>query len=81
MSLTIPCYKLVSFERKYRKYSEQLPVLLQGMRCYGYTVSCQPMVEFPVEDTGIFTDVEDVCRNMISKTPWGAARTGDRAPG
>ena len=25
------------------------------------------MVEFPVEDTGIFTDVEDVCRNMISK--------------
>ena len=61
------CYKLVSFERKYRRYSEQLPVLIQGMRCYGYTVSCQPMVEFPIEDTGIFTDVEDVCRNMISK--------------
>ena len=61
------CYKLVSFERKYRKYSEQLPVLIQGMKCYGYQVSCKPMVEFPVEDTGIFTDVEDVCRNMISK--------------
>lgn len=61
------CYKLVSFERKYRKYCEQLPVLIQGMKCYGYKVSCKPMAEFPVEDTGIFTDVEDVCRNMISK--------------
>ena len=29
-------YKVIYFERKYREYVEQLPVLMQGMKGYGY---------------------------------------------
>lgn len=32
-------FKLFNFERKYREYATQLPILMYGMRQYGYTVT------------------------------------------
>lgn len=39
-------YKTVYFERKYRDYAQQLPVLMKGMKAYGYLLSSKDLCEF-----------------------------------
>ena len=39
-------YKTVYFERKYRDYAQQLPVLMKGMKAYGYLLSSKDLKEF-----------------------------------
>lgn len=36
-------FKTVYFERKYREYVEQLPVIVRGMMSYGYKYKCENM--------------------------------------
>lgn len=60
------CYKVVSFERKYRAYCEQLPVLVRGMECYGYDIQVSKAEPIKPEDIGIFTDVKEVCTNATA---------------
>ena len=39
-------YKTVYFERKYRDYAQQLPVLMKGMKAYGYLLNSKDLCEF-----------------------------------
>lgn len=39
-------YKTIMFERKYREYVQQLPVLVKGMEAYGYNYSSIDLGEF-----------------------------------
>lgn len=39
-------YKVIMFERKYRSYVQQLPVLVRGMMSYGYEYSSVELGEF-----------------------------------
>ncbi len=34
-------YKVIMFERKYREFIQQLPVIIKGMQCYGYEYSAE----------------------------------------
>lgn len=52
-------YKTVYFERKYRDYAQQLPVLMKGMKAYGYLLSSKNLPEFEA-NKDIINDVK--CR-------------------
>ena len=54
-------YKVIQFERKYRAYAEQLPVIMRGMQCYGYEISAVDLNEFQCEGSESFSDL----KNMI----------------
>lgn len=43
-------YKTIYFERKYRDYAQQLPVLAKGMMTYGYEYSAKDLPEFKMQD-------------------------------
>ena len=52
-------YKLIHFERKYREYAQQLPVLMKGMQSYGYNVSSVDHKSFTMmEGGGNFRDLQ-----------------------
>lgn len=53
-------YKTIMFERKYREYTQQLPVFMKGMQCYGYTVSAQDLGQFAVEGNEVFKDLKNM---------------------
>lgn len=55
-------YKVIYFERKYREYVQQLPVLMKGMESYGYLISSKDLGEFQVEGSEIFRDVKNLMR-------------------
>lgn len=55
-------YKVIYFERKYREYVQQLPVLMKGMQAYGYQLSSKDLGEFKVEGAEIFSDVKNLMR-------------------
>lgn len=55
-------YTVTCFERKYRDYVEQLPVLMKGMQAYGYQISSQDLGEFQVEGTEVFRDAKGLMR-------------------
>ena len=55
-------YKTIYFERKYREYVQQLPVLMKGMQAYGYQVSSKDWGEFTVEGAEVFADVRELMR-------------------
>lgn len=50
-------YKLIYFERKYREYVQQLPVLMKGMKAYGYLLNSKDLKEFEVEDKNMLSEV------------------------
>lgn len=52
-------YKTIYFERKYRDYVQQLPVLCKGMQSYGY--------EYISNDLGIFKPADGVDAMMIKE--------------
>ena len=55
-------YKAIYFERKYREYVEQLPVMMKGMQAYGYNVSIVDLKQFHVTGTLIFRDLKDLVK-------------------
>lgn len=55
-------YKATYFERKYREYVEQLPVMMKGMQAYGYQVSIKDLKDFHVTGTLIFRDLKDLVK-------------------
>jgi hypothetical protein len=55
-------YKVIYFERKYREYVQQLPVLIKGMQSYGYLISSKDLGEFNAEGSEVFRDVKGLMR-------------------
>lgn len=56
-------YKVTIFERKYRDYVQQLPVLMKGMKSYGYLVSSKDYSDIAQDDeNNMFRDVKNVMR-------------------
>lgn len=55
-------YKVVYFERKYREYVQQLPVLMRGMQAYGYEISSKDLGSFRLEDGEIFSDLKNMVK-------------------
>lgn len=55
-------YKVIFFERKYREYVQQLPVLMKGMMAYGYEISSKDMGPFKLENGEIFADVKNMVK-------------------
>lgn len=51
-------YKTIMFERKYREFVEQLPVIVKGMQNYGYEYSAVNKYKFKLAD-GV--SVESIC--------------------
>ena len=51
-------YRVINFERKYREYVQQLPVLMKGMKAYGYLITSKDLGEFQLEGHEIFRDVK-----------------------
>lgn len=60
-------YKTVYFERKYKEYVEQLPVMMKGMQSYGYQVSIENLKEFHVTGALIFRDLKDLIKLAYDK--------------
>lgn len=55
-------YKVIYFERKYREYVQQLPVLMKGMQAYGYQISSKDLGETHIEGAEVFSDVKNMMR-------------------
>lgn len=55
-------YKVIYFERKYREYVQQLPVLMKGMQAYGYLISSKDLGECQLENTEVFANVKTMMR-------------------
>lgn len=55
-------YKVVYFERKYREYVQQLPVLMKGMMAYGYEISSRDLGGFKLEDGEVFSDLKTLVK-------------------
>ena len=55
-------YKVIYFERKYREYVQQLPVLMRGMKSYGYQISSIDLKDFNVKGSEIFRDLKNMVK-------------------
>lgn len=55
-------YKTVVFERKFRDYTQQLPVFMKGMQSYGYKVSVTDLGQFIVEGAEVFSDLKTMIK-------------------
>lgn len=55
-------YKLIYFERKYREYAQQLPVLMKGMMAYGYNISSKDLGGFYMEGAESFKDLKNMVK-------------------
>jgi hypothetical protein len=55
-------YKVIYFERKYREYAQQLPVIMKGMMAYGYQISSQDLPDFPFEGNEEFKDLKNMVK-------------------
>ena len=57
--LNLVAYKTVCFERKYREYVQQLPVLMKGMQAYGYEICSVDKQKFECEGMEDFSNLDD----------------------
>jgi hypothetical protein len=57
--LNLTAYKTVCFERKYRDYVQQLPVLMKGMQSYGYEVTSIDRRSFECNGLEDFANLKD----------------------
>lgn len=55
-------YKVIYFERKYREYVQQLPVLIRGMMSYGYEIFSKDLGPFSLQDGEIFADIKNMTK-------------------
>ncbi len=62
-------YKVIFFERKYREYVQQLPVLAKGMVAYGYTYDSSMLGHFslstPAENAELVNAVENAYNDQV----------------
>lgn len=57
--LNLTAYRTVCFERKYREYVQQLPVLMKGMQSYGYEVTSIDRRSFECDGLEDFANLKD----------------------
>jgi hypothetical protein len=57
--LNLTAYKTVCFERKYREYVQQLPVLMKGMQAYGYEITSIDKKSFNCEGIEEFANIDE----------------------
>ena len=57
--INLTAYKVVCFERKYREYVQQLPVLMKGMQAYGYEITSVDKKSFECEGMEDFQNLKD----------------------
>lgn len=55
-------FKTVTFERKYRDFSQQLPVFMKAMEGYGYTIHATDRGAFIMSGPEIFRDVKNLVK-------------------
>ena len=55
-------YKVIYFERKYREYVQQLPVIMKGMQAYGYEIQARDLKEFQMEGMEDFSNLKDMVK-------------------
>ena len=55
-------YKVIYFERKYREYVQQLPVIMKGMEAYGYEIQAKDLGEFKMEGIEDFANLKDMVK-------------------
>jgi len=55
-------YKVIYFERKYREYAQQLPVVMKGMQAYGYEVLAEDLKEFTMNGIEDFADLKNLTK-------------------
>ena len=55
-------YKVIYFERKYRDYVQQLPVIMKGMQAYGYEIQAKDLGEFHMEGMEDFADLKNMVK-------------------
>lgn len=55
-------YKVIYFERKYREYAQQLPVLMKGMMYYGYQINSRDLKAFNVQGAEMFRDLKNMVK-------------------
>lgn len=55
-------YKVMYFEKKYREYVQQLPVLARGMMSYGYQITSKDWESFNIKDGEIFADLKNMVK-------------------
>ena len=55
-------YKVICFERKYREYVQQLPVVMKGMEAYGYEIQAKDLREFKMEGLEDFADLKNMTK-------------------
>jgi hypothetical protein len=60
--LDLTAYKVVCFERKYREYVQQLPVLMKGMSAYGYEVTSSDCKSLNGEGKEDFSNLKDLVK-------------------
>ena len=60
-------YKTIYFERKYREYVQQLPVLMKGMQAYGYEVYSKDLGELIIEGHEVFRDLKTLMQNAYDE--------------
>ena len=56
-------YKTIYFERKYRSYAQQLPVLAKGMMIYGYEYSAKDLKAFDAKTVENFSEMKDAIKS------------------
>lgn len=55
-------YKVIYFERKYREYVQQLPVIMKGMQAYGYEIQAKDLGDFQMEGMEDFADLKNMVK-------------------
>ena len=55
-------YKVIYFERKYREYVQQLPVIMKGMQAYGYEIQAKDLGEFKMDGVEDFANLKDLVK-------------------
>ena len=60
--LNLTAYKVVCFERKYREYVQQLPVLMKGMEAYGYEICSTDKKSFACDGLEDFSNLKDLVK-------------------
>lgn len=50
-------YKTIFFERKYREFVQQLPIIASGMKYYGYHYDMEDLGAFRMEDPGELSEI------------------------
>lgn len=60
-------YKTIFFERKFRAYAQQLPVLIKGMLSYGYEYESKNMGKFQTDKPEDLLDLESLAKGAMRK--------------